>query len=67
MTWSEEDGQVPFEMVQRKIFGPALSPFTGDEGDAALVIVPVPEINVHAPVPIAGVFPANKDEGEQIV
>ena len=43
-------------MAHSKTFVPKPSPVTVVTGDDGLVIVPEPEINVHAPVPIEGVF-----------
>ena len=59
VTSSKEDEQVPFEIVQRKVFTPTLNPVTPDVGEVGAVIVPPPAITVHAPVPTAGVFPAS--------
>ena len=59
VTSSNEAGQVPFEMVQRKIFAPTDKPLTVDVGDDGVIIVPVPEINVHVPFPIVGALPAS--------
>ena len=46
---------------------PTLKPVTPDVGDVGVVITPLPEINVHNPVPIAGVFPVNVAEVAQTV
>jgi hypothetical protein len=57
-TSSVEAVQGALEIVHLKVLAPmprAVSPEVGDEG---VVIVPAPEINVHNPVPDAGVFPA---------
>lgn len=67
VTWSEEDGQDPLEIIQRKVFIPVLNPFTGEVGEFEFEMIPVPATNVHTPVPIAGLFPANTAEAEQTV
>ena len=67
VTSSKEEGHIPFEIVQRKTFAPIDNPFTADVGDDGVTIAPVPEINVHNPVPITGLFPANELDEEQIV
>jgi hypothetical protein len=67
VTSSNVEGHVPFVVVQRKIFAPTDNPLTADVGDVGVTIVPVPEINVHVPVPVVGVFPANVVEAEQSV
>jgi hypothetical protein len=57
-TSSVEAVQGALEIVHLKVLAPtprAVSPEVGEEG---VVIVPAPEINVHNPVPDAGVFPA---------
>ena len=38
---------------------PKLNPVTPEVGEVGVVIVPVPAINVHNPVPTPGAFPAN--------
>jgi hypothetical protein len=67
VTSSNVEGQVPFVVVQRKTFAPTDNPLTAEVGDVGVTIVPVPEINVHAPLPIVGVFPASEVEAEQMV
>ena len=67
VTSSEEDGHVPFEMVQRKTFAPVPKPVTPELEEFGDVIVPVPETSVHVPVPTAGGFPASVVEDAQIV
>ena len=67
VTWSLEAGHVPFEMVHWKTFAPTDKPVTADVGEFKFVIVPVPEIRVHAPVPVVGIFPANVVDEEQLV
>ena len=67
VTWSDEDGHVPLEIVHWKTFAPTVRPVTAEVAEFGLMIVPVPEISVHTPVPTAGTFPANNEEDEQIV
>ena len=67
MMSSIEDGQTPFESVQRNVFTPKLNPVTPDVGDVGVVTVPVPEITVQIPVPIIGLFPASVANVEQTV
>jgi hypothetical protein len=57
--------QLPLEIVQRKVLGPVPRPVMVDAGSVADVIVPAPLINVHAPVPDTGVFPARVAEVPQ--
>ncbi len=45
-------------IVHWKVFVPTLNPVTPDVGEVGVVIVPLPAIKVHKPVPIEGVFPA---------
>ena len=46
-------------MVQVKVaLSPAVIPVTSDVGDVSSVIVAVPLVTVHNPVPTVGVFPA---------
>jgi hypothetical protein len=67
ITSSKEGAQVPFVIVQRKIFEPTPRPVIGVVGDVGEEIVPVPEISVHVPVPVTGVFPAMVVVGPQSV
>ena len=46
------------EIVQLKLFTPTPRAVNPDVAEVGLVIVPVPEINVHKPVPGAGGLPA---------
>lgn len=66
-TWSDDDGHVPLVIVHWKIFTPTVKPVTADVGEVGLIGVPVPETNVHIPLPIIGVFPENTDVVEQTV
>ena len=43
-------------MVQAKTFMPKLNPVMDVVGESELVIVPLPDINVHTPVPTVAVF-----------
>ena len=67
VTSSKEEEQVPFEIVQRKVFTPTLKLTNPDVGDVGVVIIPVPAITVHKPVPTAGVFPASVEVVAQTV
>lgn len=67
ITVSVEAAQVPFTIAHTKIFAPTLNPVTADVGEIGLVGVPVPENNVHIPVPIVGAFPTKAEEELQIV
>jgi hypothetical protein len=59
-TSSVEAVQGALDMVQRNVAVPfKANPVTPDVAEAGLVIVAVPEINDHAPVPTIGVLPAN--------
>jgi hypothetical protein len=55
-----------FEMVHINTFAPTPNPVTVDVGDVGVVIVPAPLTNVHVPVPVVAVFPANVVELLQI-
>ena len=59
VTWSVDAVQVPFEIVHWNTFVPTPKPVNPDVGLVGVVIVPVPETNVHKPVPTTGVLPAN--------
>jgi hypothetical protein len=61
-TSSEEAVHGAFEIVQRKVLGPAPSPVTVDAGLVGVVIVPAPLIRVQVPVPTTGEFPASVAE-----
>jgi hypothetical protein len=65
-TVDEEGEQGAFEIVQAKTFVPNGKPVIEVEGDNELVIVPPPETNVHAPVPMPGVLAFIKVAGEEI-
>jgi hypothetical protein len=57
-TSSVEAVQGALEIVHLKVLAPTPSAVSPEVGDEGVVIVPAPEINVHNPVPDAGVFPA---------
>ena len=57
-TSSVEGGHVPLEIVQRKILTPVPRLVIVVTGEVGELIVPVPEISVHVPVPVTGVFAA---------
>jgi hypothetical protein len=46
------------EIIHWKTFAPKPRPVTLVVGESELVIVPLPEIKIHAPVPVTGVFAA---------
>ena len=52
----ELGAQGAFEMVHSKIFVPNPKPVTEVVGESEFVMVPLPEINVHTPIPTVGVF-----------
>ena len=64
---SVEGAQVPFEIVHRKVFTPIVKPVTPEVGEVGVVIVALPEITVHIPVPTSGLFPASVEEETQMV
>ena len=66
-TSSVDIAQTPFVMVHLNVFAPTPKPVSPDVGVDGVVIVPVPVIKVHAPVPINGVFPARDVLSRQIV
>ena len=65
ITSSEVMPQRPLFIVQRNVAEPTTKPVTPDVGELAVVIVPVPDGLVHAPVnpTLTGAFPA-KDVAE---
>ena len=58
VTFAEEDAQGGLLVVQAKTFAPTPNPVIVVLFKVGVVIVPLPETNVHKPVPIAGLFPA---------
>ena len=61
-----EEAQGKFEISHWKIFVPTASPVMFVVGENGLVIVPLPETNVHKPVPTVGVFAVIAVVGEEI-
>jgi hypothetical protein len=59
VTWSWEGGQVPLVIDQRNVFGPTPRFVTVEVGEFGETIVPDPDVSVHVPVPLTGVFPAS--------
>ena len=51
-----EFAQGALEMVQANTLVPTPKPFIAEDGEVGLTIVPIPETNVHDPVPTAGIF-----------
>ena len=51
VTFETDGAQGELEMVHAKILFPNPSPVTPVVGDNELLIVPIPETKVHAPVP----------------
>lgn len=67
VTVSLEDGHEPLVIVQTNLLAPVLRPVTAEVGDTGVVIVALPVITVHAPVPIEGAFPPSVVELEHTV
>jgi len=65
MTVSFDAAQVPFEIVQTRLFAPTDKPVTPEVGEPGVVTVALPPMTVHTPVPAAGVFPASVAVVEQ--
>ena len=59
--------QVPLVIVHTNVFSPVVNPVTPLLGLFAVVTTPVPDITVHAPVPMVGVLAASVAMAEQIV
>ena len=66
VTFDTEFAQGAFEIVHAKTLFPKPKPVMDVVGESEFVIVPVPEINVHAPVPITGVFAVITVVGDEI-
>src|SRR3990172_9067266 len=66
-TLSKEAAQGALLMVHLKVFVPTPNPVRPEVGEVVVVIVPVPEISVHIPVPTAGALPASVAVAAQIV
>ncbi len=58
VTFELDEVQGLFEIVQAKTFAPSPNPVMLVVGNNELVMVPLPEINVHAPAPTPGEFAA---------
>ena len=59
-TSSVEGGQVPFDIVQRRVTEvPGTKPVTPDVDSVGVVIVAAPATTVQRPVPTAGELPAS--------
>ena len=70
ITSSVEIPQRPLSIVQRKVAdAPNTNPVNPDVGEVGVVIVAVPDTNVHVPVnpAEAGVFPARVAVDKQVV
>jgi hypothetical protein len=65
-TSSEEEAQPWLLIVHRSVLIPTPIPVTPEAGEEGFVMVAVPEITVHAPVPVVGVFAARAVVSEQI-
>jgi hypothetical protein len=58
-TSSVDTAQIPLVIVQRRVaVDPAANPVTVELNSVGVVTVAVPEITVHAPEPVVGLFPA---------
>jgi hypothetical protein len=53
-----DGGHVPLEIVHWKELTPNPKPVIPEVGEVGVVIVPLPDIKVHSPVPTIGAFPA---------
>ena len=58
VTFEAEDAQGEFEIVHWKIFVPNPSPVMFVVGESEFVIIPLPEIKLHVPVPVTAEFAA---------
>jgi hypothetical protein len=67
VTVLDDDGHVPFEIVQTKLFVPLLKPVTLVELELGATTEPVPLATDQRPVPVAGVFAESVDDEAQIV
>ena len=66
VTFETELAQGAFEMVHAKTLFPKPNPVMDVVGDNEFVIVPIPETNVHAPVPITAALAFMLVVGEEI-
>ncbi len=62
----EEAAQGKLEIVHSKTFVPSAKPVIVELGEVGFEIVPLPEINVHKPVPTVGVFAVIAVVGDEI-
>lgn len=65
-TVEDEDAQGEFEMVHAKTFVPNPKPVTPVFGKDGFIIVPLPETNVHIPVPTVAEFALMMVFGEEM-
>lgn len=65
VTFETEGEQGGLLIVHAKTLSPIPNPVTDVVGKRELVITPVPETNVHAPVPSTGKFPFIVVDGEE--
>ena len=66
MIFETELAQGAFEIVQAKTLFPKPNPVMDVVGESEFVIVPIPETNVHAPVPTIAALAAIIAFGEEI-
>ena len=66
VTFETEFAHGELEIVHAKTFTPNPKPVIVVFGKVGFVIVPVPEIKVHAPVPITGVLPVIVVVGDEM-
>ena len=66
VTFETEGAQGELEMVHWKICVPAVKPVIDVVGESELVMTPVPETSVHAPVPTVAVFAFIEVVGDEI-
>jgi hypothetical protein len=67
ITVSREGGQIPLLIVQTNVFVPLDNPVTPELGEPVEVIVALPAMTDHNPVPAVGVFPVRVAVSEQTV
>ena len=58
ITFAKDAAQGGFEIVHLKVFAPTPKPVIVVLFNVGVVIVPLPPIKVHKPVPTTGAFPA---------
>jgi hypothetical protein len=63
----DDDGQTPLLIVHCNTFVPIATEVTAEVSSVGVEILATPDTNVHKPVPMAGVFPANTVDVAQIV